>query len=526
MVFFLCIRGKYSLGTNRKFGRLQFVLRSSAAYSLSLIVLLTVFRTFDVSSQIQLGANLLGSFEGDRFGWSVSMPDETTVAIGARLNDENGTNAGQVKVFAWDGSIWSQKGAALFGDAEGDEFGRAVWMADSNSLAIGANGNDNNGNASGHVKVYTWDGTAWIQRGADISGESSGDQSGYAIAMPDPNTVAIGSPQYNSGDLPEGHVRVFSWSGSEWLQKGNTIQGEWSGDRSGWSLSMPDANTLAIGAPFNAENGSVTGHARVFFWNGMSWEQKGEDIDGLGMGDEFGFSLCMPEPGILAVGGRYNDGNGINSGHVRVFQWDGVTWVQKGADIYGAGEGELAGWSVSMPDSNTLAVGAVHLGTPGKVRLYEWGGVSWMQQGATIEGAGVGDNFGHSTCMSTSNTLAVGAPANGENGANAGLVGVYTLQLLEGCSDVTACNYDPEANSDNGSCIYPPECYNCDGDLICIPVDAVQGCTYPEAANYNPAATIDNGSCAFSCAFDTNGDGVVSSADLLNFLTLFGSACP
>ena len=48
-----------------------------------------------------------------------------------------------------------------------------------------------------------------------------------------------------------------------------------------------------------------------------------------------------------------------------------------------------------------------------------------------------------------------------------------------GCTDATACNYDPEANLDDGSC-----------DFDCT------GCTDPSACNYDEAATQDDGSCA------------------------------
>jgi len=52
--------------------------------------------------------------------------------------------------------------------------------------------------------------------------------------------------------------------------------------------------------------------------------------------------------------------------------------------------------------------------------------------------------------------------------------------IIEGCTDESASNYDPEANVDDGSCEYP-----------------VLGCTDPEALNYNPEATEDDGSCEY-----------------------------
>jgi len=59
-------------------------------------------------------------------------------------------------------------------------------------------------------------------------------------------------------------VRIFHWNGKDWLQTGADIDGEYGGDESGWSVSMPDAHTVAIGAILNAENGFYIGQARVY----------------------------------------------------------------------------------------------------------------------------------------------------------------------------------------------------------------------------------------------------------------------
>ncbi|MFM7586780.1 MAG: hypothetical protein ACKO6M_07165, partial [Bacteroidota bacterium] len=47
---------------------------------------------------------------------------------------------------------------------------------------------------------------AQTQKGADIDGEAAGDNSGYSVSMPDANTVAIGAI-YNDGKASDaGHV--------------------------------------------------------------------------------------------------------------------------------------------------------------------------------------------------------------------------------------------------------------------------------------------------------------------------------
>lgn len=82
-----------------------------------------------------------------------------------------------------------------------------------------------------------------------------------------------------------------------------------------------------------------------------------------------------------------------------------------------------------------------------------------------------------------------------------------------GCTFVLACNYNPEATQDDGSCTYQ-EC---------------QGCTFPEATNYDATALIEDGSCVIpepaSCTGDVNGDSIVSTLDLLDLLSVYGNSC-
>ena len=62
-----------------------------------------------------------------------------------------------------------------------------------------------------------------------------------------------------------------------------------------------------------------------------------------------------------------------------------------------------------------------------------------------------------------------------------------------GCTDEEACNFDPEAADDDGSCLAFDECGVCGGDgSSCV---EVFGCTDSAACNYNPDANNDDGSC-------------------------------
>ena len=128
------------------------------------------------------------------------------------------------------------------------------------------------------------------------------------------------------------------------------------------------------------------------------------------------------------------------------------------------------------------------------------------------------------------------------------------LNNLYGCTDATACNYDPEAGVDDGTCEYGDTCVDCfdftsqldcmsepncmwmgdhcmesiddcmtyQTELDCMSADgcywmgdhcmAGDSCTDPIAYNYNPIADLlgqDDGSCEYSpyinfgCTYDT-----------------------
>ena len=77
-----------------------------------------------------------------------------------------------------------------------------------------------------------------------------------------------------------------------------------------------------------------------------------------------------------------------------------------------------------------------------------------------------------------------------------------------GCINLDACNYNPEANISDGSCVGTPDNFcDCEGtipdtdnDGVCDE-DEIAGCTDGLACNYSADATDDDGSCEYcSCA--------------------------
>ena len=112
----------------------------------------------------------------------------------------------------------------------------------------------------------------------------------------------------------------------------------------------------------------------------------------------------------------------------------------------------------------------------------------------------------------------------------AGTFGGDTGTPVEGCTDATACNYNADADTDDGSCTFPTAAnLDCDGnclndadaDGVCDE-DEVLGCTNEMACNYDASATDDDGSCAQndalgvcggSCQADADADGICDDVD-------------
>ena len=415
----------------------------------------------------QIGQDINGEDWGDQSGWSVSISsDGNIVAIGTHRNDGNtgniNDNRGRVSIYQNVGGSWSQLGQDIDGQTSGDYSGHSVSLSSNGErVAIGTDGIDvYNGSGSDYVKIYEWDGSSWNQLGQDIDGEDDDDKSGWSVSFSaDGNRIAIGAIDNdgNTGDPNDdrGHVRIYEYDGSSWLQLGQDIDGEETGDNSGFSVSLSsDGNTVAIGAPGNNGSSYENGHVRIYEYNSSSWSQVGQDIDGESISDQSGNSVSLSSNGnIVAIGAPGNNGNGDNSGHVRVYENVGGLWTQKGIDIDGEIAGDYSGHSVSISDNG--------------------------------------------------NKIAIGSPYHDGNWQYAGHVRVFYLDSL-GCIDSTAYNYDPGAIIDDGSCLYygctnlqasnyDPNATTDDGSCI----DFVYGCMDSTALNYDPSATTDDGSCDY-----------------------------
>jgi len=308
---------------------------------------------------------------------SIAMSEDGNTVSIADFGAES--TAGQVRVYSWDGSAWIQKGADLVGEAPGDAVSSISMSGDGDTIVMGASYNDGNGTDAGHARVYDWNGSSWVQRSNDIDGQSAADYSGQSVSISDDgNTMALSSPGNNSNGNDSGHVRIFTWSGTAWIAVGNPIVGESAEDQINNVSISTDGETIAVGATGNDGNGADSGHVRVYNWNGTAWTQIGDDINGEAAGDMSGYSVALSDAGdTVAIGAPANDGSGSNAGHVRLYDWNGTAWVQRGADLDGEAIDDRSGSSVSINSiGSTVVVGAPNNdgngADSGHSKVYDW----------------------------------------------------------------------------------------------------------------------------------------------------------
>lgn len=209
----------------------------------------------------------------------------------------------------------------------------------------------------------------------------------------------------------------------QWNQVGQPITGESSNGQSGYSVSLNDDGTvIAIGAPFNSDNGSASGQVRVFENESGTWVQKGSDLNGMASSDKFGFSVSLSSDGnTVAVGAPDANANGFESGEVRIYNYTSDEWQEIGV-IEGESWGDHSGLSISLNNTgNILSIGSQDNDGPdmppydsgsnfGQVRIYENMAGIWTQTGNLL-GVRAEDNFGYRTQLNAlGDIVVVGAP--------------------------------------------------------------------------------------------------------------------
>jgi hypothetical protein len=390
-----------------------------------------------------------GGSENDSFGGSVSGAGDVDgdgfddLIVGAILDDHNGFGSGSARV------ISGATGATLYtfhGDSVEDLFGFSVAGAgDVNGdgfadLIVGALWDDIGGHHnSGSARIFSGATGAILYT---FFSDSAGDEFGNAVSgAGDVNSdgfddVIIGAFADDNSGMDSGSAKVFSGATGALLY---TFNGGAASDYFGVAVSgAGDVNDdgfadLIVGAPHDAEVGSVAGYARVFsgatgeilctFHGSAPDDFFGGSVSGAGDVNGDGFDDVI-------VGARNDIHNGSNTGSARVFSGatGGILYA-----FYGDSAGNFFGASVrGAGDVNgdgvdDLLAGAPHYGSngaaPGYARVFSGADGEVL---FTFNGESAYDYFGDSVSGAGDVNgdgladLVIGVSGDDTNGTNSG----------------------------------------------------------------------------------------------------------
>lgn len=386
-----------------------------------------------------------------------------------------------------------------------DAYGSDVAFANASTLCVGVRGADAQGSNAGAVDIFnlTSEGWAFIQRPTAV-GLQPGDQLGEAVAG-DNTWFAAGATRHDAMGVDSGAVWMFRNNQTNWAHAQRLLPPVTSaGARFGSALAL-EQDTLVIGAPLHSGGGSVS----IFTQANSAWTHALTiAIPTPGASNRFGESVALAGD-WLAVGDPYDDAVIIDGGAVYLYRHVASAWILKQTlRPTQAVAREYFGQSLSI-DGTRLAIGVYGANsgansgaeTSGRVELYELSDNLW-QSTDVIEPLEpiMGGNFGWDVALD-GDRLAIGAPGAGSDLAPlSGLVSYYIRTKLVWNVVVDAVLIDRHPQDLLGACVALR-----DGQL------AIGAPGAPDAPGTSAPRGVVAGA---DFSQDCNGDGIPDAVEL------------
>ena len=294
-------------------------------------------------------------FAGDRFGTSVAL-DGNVLAVGASHDDDEVADGGAVYVYErFEGEWVLSETLRPLAPQAGALFGADIAL-EGVTLAVGSAFWDLDAGAG------TDDGRAWIFRGDD------GWNLDYTIDGGEPGD-GMGSDVDVSGDVVVAGARQVDGEGSGYVAVARDVFGDWVAEA---LIFAPDEGTdlfgdavavdgtrLVVGAPDHDVEGTSTGAAFVYDYDGEDWSGPEEltATDGA-LDDDFGIDVAV-DGDLIVVGARQRDTGGLaDAGAAYPFARVSGAWTPLGAlEAPDAGLEDLFGSALHVQGAAVL-VGA------------------------------------------------------------------------------------------------------------------------------------------------------------------------
>eukprot|EP00970_Alexandrium_tamarense_P019311 scaffold13880_cov448-Alexandrium_tamarense.AAC.1 len=264
------------------------------------------------------------------------------IVVGAYGDDDMGYDSGAVYLYTLNSTsnTWGDEQKIVASDgAAFDRFGHAVAMSGTGHLVVGA-WDDDLGSNSGAVYLYTLNSTSntWGDEQKIVASDgASTDYFGTAVAMSETGHLVVGASSDDDMGDDSGAVYLYTLNSTSntWGDEQKIVASDGAADDYfGRAVAMSGTGHLVVGAYGEGDMGSDSGAVYLYTLNGTSntWgdEQKIVANDGAA-GDSFGAAVVMSETGHLLVGAPWDDDMGSDSGAVYAIG-EGIAFNAEGGD--------------------------------------------------------------------------------------------------------------------------------------------------------------------------------------------------
>lgn len=282
-------------------------------------------------------------------GQKISPPTGSTFGGLAADGDVVVSTGDSVKVYRRTGGVYAEEQVWALPNAD-------VPVVNGPVIAVGQEGDDDQGSGAGAVSIYRFDGTAWLfEQKIYASDPQAGAGFGSALVL-DGSELHVGALGYSGAPGP-GVVYVFRFNGTSWVEE----------QRIGASDETPGvANWFSGQIARRGDVVAVSAKDAVYAlrWNGTIWVEE-EKISAPDSAAVVPSIAMMPD--TILVRDR-------SAKEIEVFRWDAFSWVEKTRLPFLGYEGGSAGIGSTLTTfGNVLLTKIGRLGG-----LYGWTGSEWV----------------------------------------------------------------------------------------------------------------------------------------------------
>eukprot|EP00970_Alexandrium_tamarense_P011889 scaffold2601_cov154-Alexandrium_tamarense.AAC.5 len=253
----------------------------------------------------------------DLFGEAVAMSGTGHLVVGSRndavylytLDSTSNTWVDEQKIVASDG-------------AANDLFGFTVAISPTGHLVVGAPWDDDKGYESGAVYMYMLNSTTntWGDEQMIVASDGAADDwFGYAVALSETGHLVVGAVLDDDKGNATGAVYLYTLNSTSntWGDEQKIVASDGGAyDDFGTAVAMSGTGHLVVGASRNDGMGYESGAVYLYTLNSTSntWGDEQKIVASDGAADDFfGEAVAISRTGHLLVGARWDDDMGVDS---------------------------------------------------------------------------------------------------------------------------------------------------------------------------------------------------------------------